>query len=79
MPISATPPSDRQLTKMVVFGLSVVGLYVLLYLFEDQIMAYSTHGRWYFIIPIIIAFIVSFLHGNFTSYFWDVLGIKAKK
>lgn len=34
---------------------------------------------WYVLIPIAMAFAVSYAHGNFTSLFWDVLGLKAKK
>lgn len=42
------------------------------------------HGRfiegqwWYVFAPIALAFAVSYTHGNFTSLFWDVIGLKAK-
>ncbi len=37
-------------------------------------------GTWWFVLaPIAMAFAVSYTHGNFTSLFWDVLGLKAKK
>jgi len=53
-------------------------LYFLLYYFSEPIMNWSQQGGWYFIIPIIIAFIFSIIHGTFTNHFWDMLGIKAK-
>ena len=34
---------------------------------------------WYVFAPIALAFALSYTHGNFTSLFWDVLGLKAKK
>lgn len=34
---------------------------------------------WYVFAPIAMAFALSYTHGNFTSLFWDVVGLKAKK
>lgn len=65
--------------RAALFGGAALILYFLLYLFEDSIMAITSHGRWYFLVPVVVAFVFSFVHGNFTSYFWEVLGIKAKK
>jgi hypothetical protein len=37
-------------------------------------------GNWLFVlIPIFIAFVLSYVHGAFTGLFWDVVGLKAKK
>lgn len=60
------------------WGITSVILYFLLYYFEQPILQMSRQGGWYFIIPVSIAFIFSWVHGNFTGYFWDALGIKAK-
>ena len=68
-----------QFTRMLVYGSASLVLYFILYFFEDEILTFSSQGRWFFVTPVIIAFVFSFAHGNFTSYFWDVLGIKAKK
>ena len=36
-------------------------------------------GNWINVFaPIAMAFALSYAHGNFTSRFWDVLGLKAK-
>ncbi|MCI0504808.1 MAG: hypothetical protein L0Z73_01730 [Gammaproteobacteria bacterium] len=74
-----TVHKGSQFTRMLVYGVISLSLYFLLYLFEDEIQAFSSQGRWFFIAPVIIAFVFSFAHGNFTSYFWDTLGITAKK
>jgi len=71
--------TDKQLVQAVVYGLATLLLYSLLYLFEEPLLSLSSHGRWYFIFPVTIAFVFSFAHGAFTGRFWDVLGIKAKK
>lgn len=73
-------PKDSKgaLTKTVVFGVVSVFLYFLLYYFANDILAMSKQGRWYFIVPMAIAFVFSIVHGNFTGQFWDLLGVKAK-
>ncbi|MDM8567131.1 hypothetical protein QUF74_15955 [Candidatus Halobeggiatoa sp. HSG11] len=53
-------------------------LYFLLYYFSVPIMNWSQQGGWYFLIPVVIAFIFSFVYGTFANHFWDMLGIKAK-
>jgi hypothetical protein len=61
------------------YGALSLTLYVLLYLFEDSFLALASNGGWFFLVPVATAFVFSFVHGNFTAYFWDMLGIKAKK
>lgn len=35
-------------------------------------------GNWLFVfVPILIAFMMSYVHGAFTAMFWDSLGLKA--
>jgi hypothetical protein len=64
---------------MMAYGGASLILYFALYLFEDDILAFTSRGHGYFVAPVVIAFVFSFAHGNFTSYFWDTLGIRAKK
>ncbi len=71
--------AGRLITRTTLFGLISLALYFLLYFFEDSILAFTTRGGWYFVAPVVIAFVFSYVHGNFTAYFWDILGIKAKK
>lgn len=76
---SAMPGAGKQLVQTVVYGLVTLLLYSLLYVFEDSVLGLSSRGGWYFIFPVTIAFVFSFVHGTFTGRFWDVLGIKARK
>ena len=68
----------KAVTNTVILGIISAALYLLLYLFSDQILQWSERGHWYFIVPVGIAFGFSFVHGAFTGHFWDLLGIKAK-
>lgn len=59
-------------------GLISGSLYFALYWFEEIILDWSKQGGWYFLVPIVIAFTFSLVHGSFTGHFWDLLGVKAK-
>ena len=76
---STTTSAGKPLTRAVFYGLVSVALYFVLYLFEDSILAFTSRGGWYFIAPVAIAFVFSYVHGTFTGHFWDILGIKARK
>ena len=69
----------RFASKVVVLGALTSALYLGLFLFEDAILHASALGRWYFVVPVTIAFIFSLVHGAFTGHFWDALGVQAKK
>ena len=66
-----------------IFGALSVALYSLLYVFNIDLIhiAQTTHegNKTWFFLPIVIALVFSLVHGSFTSHFWDVLGIQAKK
>jgi len=64
--------------QTIILGSLSAILIFLFYYFEAPILDWTKQGGWYFIIPIIIAFIFSFVHALFVSHFWDVLGVKAK-
>jgi hypothetical protein len=63
--------------KMIVFGIGSAIIYGALLSSQGLITAYFTRGALYAALPIAGAFALSFVHGNFTSYFWSVLGIEA--
>jgi hypothetical protein len=69
---------ERPAGKALAYGAVSLLLYVALFVWEDQILRWTTRGGWYFVLPVAIAFLFSFFHGGFTGYFWDVLGIQAK-
>ena len=60
-----------------------IAMYSLLYFFSQDLIdiaqrAHQGHKTLFFI-PIVVALVFSLVHGSFTSHFWEVLGIKAKK
>ena len=69
---------NRALKNTLVYGAISVTLYILLYLFNAEVLEHSKAGGWGFIVPITIAFVFSVVHGNFTGQFWDLFGVKAK-
>lgn len=65
---------------LIVSGLISGALYLALYLFHREIMAAFTRtDGWYPALPVITAFVFSLAHGAFTGYFWEVLGITARR
>jgi hypothetical protein len=69
----------KPIGKMILFGIFTAALYIALLLKQDMISDYFTRGGVYALLPIAVAFIFSFFHGNFTGSFWTVLGVEARK
>lgn len=69
---------SQAVIQTIILGIMSAGLYALLWFFEKPILDLSKQGGWYFILPLVIAFIFSGVHGTFTGHFWDILGVKAK-
>jgi len=72
----------KLLIQTLLLGTITTVLYFLLYYFEDSVLERSRGFEevgWYFLTPIIIALIFSAVHGVFTSHFWKLLGIRARK
>lgn len=63
-------------------GLGSISLYTLLYIYSPiitQIAKATIQGdKSLFFFPILIVFAFTLVHGKFTGYFWDALGLKAK-
>ena len=74
-------PSSKKkpVGKMVVMGIISIILYVVLLTHQDMINSTFGKGSWFAFLPIITAFVFSFVHGAFTGDFWTVLGIEAAK
>ncbi|MGC8938251.1 MAG: hypothetical protein ACP5KH_04635 [Thermodesulfovibrio sp.] len=65
--------------KLLFYGAITVTLYAGLFLNEPIVKSLCARGGLYALFPVVTAFIFSFAHGNFTNYFWQTLGIEAKK
>jgi hypothetical protein len=83
-PLPPATRSPRALVLTLMLGTASAGLYLLLYLFADELQELAAVNRLgehkiYALVPIGIALIFSFVHGAFTGHFWDLLGFRAKK
>ncbi|MCC7485432.1 MAG: hypothetical protein IT529_10645 [Burkholderiales bacterium] len=66
--------------RLLVSGVLSSILYFLLYWHEEAIMATSTRtDGLYPALPVVVALVFSFVHGAFTGYFWEALGVTAHK
>ncbi len=70
------PPNN--LVKVIGWGTASIAMYALLFIYEAQILDWSSRGKWFFVFPILVAFAFSVVHGNFTGEFWRSLGIRAR-
>lgn len=80
-----TMPKDRSTTAAAAlgFGIASLVLYVLLLanaeLFVDWARRTREGETLLFAIPIVVAFLFSWVHGAFTGHFWEALGVQAAK
>lgn len=65
--------------KTFVFGAAAAALYAAVFHFADPLMSLATRGKFYALVPVGTVFLFSYIHGNFTNYFWSALGIEASK
>jgi hypothetical protein len=66
--------------KAIFWGSMTALLYALLFIESERVIELSRTAPahpWHVLVPIVIAFAISFTHGAFTGLFWEVLGLKA--
>ncbi|WP_333843550.1 hypothetical protein [Pelomicrobium sp.] len=69
----------KPLLPLALSGAGSGGLYLLLFLFEEEVLRATTRTdglAW--LLPVAMAFVFSLVHGAFTGYFWETLGIRGK-
>ena len=65
---------------LVVSGVASALCYGLLFGYQTEVMAAFTRtDGWYPALPVLAALVFSFAHGAFTGYFWEALGVTARK
>ncbi len=64
---------------LIVTGIISIALYAALLLKQDQVNSTFGQGGLYAFLPIITAFVFSYIHGTFTGHFWTVLGVEAAR
>jgi len=66
--------------KLIISGSVSASLYFLLYFYEREILAAFTRtDGLYPALPVLAALVFSFAHGAFTDYFWEALGVTARR
>lgn len=70
---------SRPYVKTIIFGIVSVAFYFALLINQNIVTTFFSKGGWYAFLPIVLAFIFSFVHGNFTGYFWSSLGVEASR
>ena len=66
--------------QLIASGIVSGSLYLLLYLYEREILAAFTRtDGWYPALPVVAAFVFSFSHGAFTAFFWEIVGVRGRK
>lgn len=65
----------------IAYGLASAALYGAFLAYADQFTEWARRTRAgeksLFLIPIVVAFVFSFVHGAFTGHFWEALGLRA--
>ncbi len=69
----------KPVVPMLITGAVSICLYVALLMNQDLINGTFAKGGLFAFLPIMTAFIFSFIHGSFTGHFWTVLGVEASK
>jgi hypothetical protein len=68
----------KPIGRLLLYGGFSLSLYALIYFYEQEVMHWTTRGEWYFIIPIMLAFLFAFFHGGLTRCFWEAVGVRAR-
>ncbi len=70
---------QKPYVKTIFFGVLSISLYAGLFMNVELVMDYFTRGGSYAALPIIAAFMFSFVHGAFASNTLDVIGLQPAK
>jgi len=65
--------------QTLLYGVVSVALYAALLSNQDLINDNFARGGFFALLPIVAAFLFSFVHGHFTGHFWTVMGVEASK
>jgi hypothetical protein len=73
------PATKRPWLQLTVSGVLSAACYAALFAHEQEVMASFTRtDGLYWLLPVLAAFVFSFVHGAFTGYFWEAVGIRPK-
>ncbi len=71
--------TSRPWLRFLASGAASTLCYGLLFANEREVMAAFTRtDGWYPALPVLTALLFSLVHGAFTGYFWEVVGVAAR-
>jgi amino acid permease len=70
---------NNKVLKTVLLAAASIGLYAALFANESLVVEYYTKGNFYAALPVMTAFLFSFVHAGFASQCLEVLGLTARK
>lgn len=74
-----TKKGKPRIVNLAIMGIASFALYAVLFSEQNVINAYCARGGMFAFLPILTAFIFSFVHGSFTGSFWSFLGMHPKQ
>lgn len=72
-------PKNGSVVKTLVLAAASTGLYAALFANEATVLEFFTKGNGYAALPVVTAFLFSFVHGAFASQCLETLGLTARK
>jgi len=75
----ATEQKKQPYVQTALFGVVSIAMYALLLAKQELINDTMVKGGLYALVPIVMAFAFSIVHGNFTGCFWSSCGVEASK
>ena len=75
--MASTHQTSKPIGRTIVFGALTAAFYTGFFTYGDAIAAQFSQGSLWAAGPIATVFAVSYLHGEFASNLWSVLGISA--
>ena len=79
MSTTQTKTKKKPFGALIVTGILSVALYTALLMNQETLNTTFGKGGLIAFLPIITAFVFSYIHGTFTGHFWTVLGVEAAK
>lgn len=69
--------NNKKIVPLIMWGTLSLSSYLMIYLFQTDLLFYATRGGFSSSVPILFAFYFSFVHGAFASYLLPFIGVEA--
>ncbi|WP_448590033.1 hypothetical protein [Thermodesulfobium sp.] len=69
--------NNKKIIPLLMWGALSLSSYLMIFLFQNEVLFYATRGGLFSVVPILFAFYFSFVHGAFASYLLPFIGVEA--